>query len=585
MTAMPRKFRSTLPAYLCLLFAVCVLSGAVSAQQVEVRIQGDFPQLQENADVFVGQVEGRDERRLRRYADTAIAHVRQALRALGYYQPDIVWELVENGDQLPKLVLTVQPGEPIRVRTVSVVIDGPAEADPKFLPVLPEKPAVGDVLNHGHYDALRQTIRNRALRLGYFDGEFTAHQLTVDPANRSADITLVFVSGERYRLGEVSFDGGEEFDRQLLRQFVTIEPGELYHADKVANLNGNLSNSGYFAEVLVDAPPGEAIDRVIPIHVRLRARTPRSLSVGMGFSTDVGPRLRGTWREHWLNASGHRRGAETELSTPRQNLSAWYEIPLDPPMTDLIRLSTGYQREDIEDVESERLTFGQQWQHEMDSDWLQILSLRWEGERYSLGGEETDNSYLLLPGIGYSKLTVNNTLDPSKGFRLQFDLAGSHRSLLSSADVLHLTGLLKGLYTLADNHRFVSRFQFGAVATNDFDDVPPSLRFFAGGDQSVRGYAYESLSPEDDEGVKVGGRYLLAGSIEYQYQFAERWRLAAFFDRGNAIDDVFDPLATGVGGGIRWVSPVGPLRFDIAKGLDREFGGDWRVHFSMGPEL
>ena len=123
------------------------------------------------------------------------------------------------------------------------------------------------------------------------------------------------------------------------------------------------------------------------------------------------------------------------------------------------------------------------------------------------------------------------------------------------------------------------------LATNRFEDVPPSLRFFAGGDQSVRGYGYETLSPENDNGVPVGGRYVMVGSAEYQYEFVDNWRAAVFVDHGNAVNDLFDPLATGAGVGIRWVSPVGPLRLDVAKGLDPEFGGGWRIHFSMGPEL
>lgn len=564
--------------------AGALLAAIASAQQVLVEVQGDYGNLQDNAEAFIGDVEGRSEQRLRRYIPTAVGQVEQALKALGYYQPTIESQMLED-TELPTVLLTVIPGEPVRVRTVNVTIRGPARDDPFFLPVLPEKPAVGDVLNHGHYDALRQTIRNRSLILGYFDGEFTKRTLLVDPENRTADIELEFVSGERFRLGEVTFDGGDEFDRSLLDRFVKIESGEYYHADKIAELSGDLSNSGYFAEVLVDAPQEGAVDRVIPVSVRVRARDPRSVSAGVGYSTDVGPRLRGTWREHWINEQGHRRGAETELAKPRQSISGWYEIPLDPPMTDLWRFSSGYLREDIEDVESERLTFGQQWQHEKDNGWLQILSLRWEGERYSIGGEETNRSYLLLPGIGYSKLRADSPLDPSRGYRVQFDLTGAHREVFSTADVLHLNMLVKGLITFADKHRLLTRFQFGGVATNDFDEVPPSLRFFAGGDQSVRGYGYETLSPEDREGVSVGGRYLMAGSVEYQYTIADRWRLAAFFDRGNAIDDLFDPLATGVGAGIRWISPVGPLRLDIAKGLDPEFGGDWRLHFSMGPEL
>jgi len=562
--------------------------GLVWAQQVEVNVEGDYPQLQDNAEAFLGEVEGRSAGSLRRYASTAEAQVEEALRALGYYSPMIQWEVVEqpgDGETPARLVLTVQPGEPIRVRSRQVSIEGPASRDPDFVGTLPEKPAEGDVLNHGQYSTLRQTIQNRASRLGYFDGEFTTRRLEVNPEQRTADISLVFRSGVRYRLGEVSFKEGHGFEEQLLEQFVRFEPGEIYHADKVARLSGDLSNSGYFSGVDIDASPGKAEEGVIPLSVDLTTRPPRSVATGVGFSTDVGPRFSGNWREHWINPMGHRRGAQTELSAPRQNVGAWYELPLDPPMTDSIRLSAGYQREDIEDVESELLTLGQQWKHQLDNGWLQVASIRWEGERFRIGNDDPEQSSLLLPGLGYSKLQADSPLDPSRGYRIQFDVTGSHRAVISDVDILHANVLVKGLYTLADNHRFLSRFQFGGVATNRFSDVPPSLRFFAGGDQTVRGYGYETLSPRNSEDVAIGGRYLMVGSVEYQYEFTENWRVAAFVDEGNAVDDLSDPLATGAGLGIRWISPVGPLRLDVAKGLDPEFGGEWRIHFSMGPEL
>jgi len=562
--------------------------GLTWAQQVEVNVEGDYPQLQDNAEAFLGEVEGRSAGSLRRYASTAEAQVEEALRALGYYSPMIQWEVVEQpgDDETPaRLVLTVQPGEPIRVRSRQVSIEGPASRDSDFVGTLPEKPSEGDVLNHGQYSTLRQTIQNRATRLGYFDGEFTTRRLEVNPEQHTADISLVFRSGVRYRLGEVSFKEGHGFEEQLLEQFVRFEPGEIYHADKVARLSGDLSNSGYFSGVDIDASPGKAEDGVIPVSVDLTTRPPRSVAAGVGFSTDVGPRFSGNWREHWINPMGHRRGAQTELSAPRQNVGAWYELPLDPPMTDSIRLSAGYQREDIEDVESELLTLGQQWKHQLDNGWLQVASIRWEGERFRIGDDDPEQSSLLLPGLGYSKLQADSPLDPSRGYRIQFDVTGSHRAVISDVDILHANVLVKGLYTLADNHRFLSRFQFGGVATNRFSDVPPSLRFFAGGDQTVRGYGYETLSPRNSEDVAIGGRYLMVGSVEYQYEFTENWRVAAFVDEGNAVDDLSDPLATGAGLGIRWISPVGPLRLDVAKGLDPEFGGEWRIHFSMGPEL
>ncbi|WP_165856694.1 autotransporter assembly complex protein TamA [Marinobacter sp. JSM 1782161] len=557
-------------------------ASSLAEGQVEVRVEGDYPALQENATNFIGTVEDRTAENLRRYANHAESQVREALRALGYYEPRIRWRV--EGDEPPRLILDVVPGDPVRIANRDVRVEGEASADPAFEIGNLSAIAPGSILNHGDYDAVRQRILNRARKLGYFDGKFTARSLKVDPDAGEADIELVFASGPRYAFGEVTFEDDGTFERPLLNRFVQIRPGEPYDADRIAELDSDLSNSGYFASVIVSAQSEEAEDRRVPVQVRLTTRDPRSVAAGVGFSTDVGPRLRGTWTEHWINPMGHRRGAEMELSAPRQNVSAYYELPLDPPMTDAIRFTTGYQKEDIEDVNSERLTFGEQWRHELDNGWMRVLSLNWEKERYTIGDKPGDVE-LLLPGISFSKLVADSPLDPARGYRLQLDVSGAHRSVLSDADIAHVLGIAKGLITVGNGHRFLGRLQAGAVATNDFDDVPPSLRFFAGGDQSVRGYGYETLSPEDSDGDSVGGRYLLVGSVEYQYPLTNQWRLAAFVDKGNAIDNLTDPLATGVGLGIRWVSPVGPLRLDIARGLDEDLGGGWRLHFSMGPEL
>jgi translocation and assembly module TamA len=209
--------------------------------------------------------------------------------------------------------------------------------------------------------------------------------------------------------------------------------------------------------------------------------------------------------------------------------------------------------------------------------------LKWQREDYSLG-DDTGLSTLLMPGVSYSYLKSDNRIDPHNGYRLQFESKVAKEGLGSDSNLLYGTALVKGLTTVFDKHRFLGRVQVGGSATNGFSSVPPSLRFFAGGDQSVRGYDYQSLSPENSEGDRIGGRYMVAASAEYQYSIAEKWRVATFVDQGNSFNTLELPnLKTGVGIGVRWVSPVGPIRLDLAHALDDD--GGIRLHFSMGPEL
>lgn len=555
----------------------------VLAAELEVLLTPDDKALRENVEAHIGSLGKRDVRQLRRFARHAEEGSVTALQALGYYRPKIRSEVTTDGDEAV-LRLHIEQGEPVRLRNVEIRVEGEAASFAGFRVPNSDKLKRGAVLDHGAYEDAKKLIRNRALRFGYFEGEFVEHSLLIDPETGVADIRLVYASGPRYSLGKVSFEGETPFDAELLERMVPFEAGAPYDSDLIGELNHDLLSTNYFEDVRVDAAPDTAQARVIPVQVRLQMRKPRTLAAGLGYSTDVGARLRGTWRRHWRGEGGHRIGSDFEFSTPRQNLTAWYEIPLDPPLTDSLRFATGYQKESLLDTESERITLGVQWQHLPENRWQRILSLRLEEESFTAGTDE-GHSTLVLPGIGFSRTVSNDKVDPSQGWRLQADFTGASRSLLSDANLLHVNLQAKGLTSFAGGHRLLGRVQMGGIATDDFSVIPPSLRFYAGGDQSVRGYDYQSLSPRDSDGDRVGGRYLAVASAEYQYPLREKWRLATFVDHGNAIDSLNDPMKTGIGIGVRWVSPVGPLRLDLAHALDSDEGSNFRIHFSMGPEL
>lgn len=568
---------------------LCLASSfaAAAPSELVIRIKPANNDLKANVEGYIGSLGERDEEALLRFSRGAEEQARKAAQALGYYQAQIDSEVLppRADDKGPRLRLNIEPGEPIRLRNVSVRIEGPASQLKSFR--IPDSRALrsGEVLNHGHYEDAKRLIQNQASRYGFFKGHFTRNRLAVDPAAGVADIELVYDSGPRYSLGRVQFEGDAPFDDDLLQRMVPFKEGTPYDSELIAELNNALQSSGYFEGVRVDAAPTAAVGQSIPVDVQLQTRKPRTMSLGLGFSTDVGPRGKAGWTRHWVNPQGHSYGIETELSAPRQNVGLWYDVPLDPPLTDKLRYAGGYQYEEIAgtDTLSKLLTVGPEWHSKLPSGWQRVVSLKWQREEYRLG-DDSGLSTLLMPGVSYTYLRSDNRIDPHNGYRLQFDVRVAKEGLLSDTNLLNGTVLLKGLTTVAQNHRFLGRVQFGGSATNGYKSVPPSLRFFAGGDQSVRGYDYQTLSPTNSDGDRIGGRYMVAGSAEYQYQIADKWRLATFVDQGNAFNNLeFPSLKTGVGFGVRWVSPVGPLRLDLAKALDDD--GGIRLHFSMGPEL
>ncbi|WP_313290112.1 autotransporter assembly complex protein TamA [Stutzerimonas nitrititolerans] len=559
-----------------------VSATELAAAELDVRIEPGNRTLRENIENHIGDLGDRDERELLRYSRIAREQAQKALQALGYYNAVIDSEVIAG--EPPRLSLRVKPGPPVRLRTVRVRVEG-AAAELKSFQNPQGALEPGTTLNHGRYEEVKQRIANQASRFGFFEGRFTRQRLAVDPRENFADIELVFESGRRYHLGEVSFEGDAPFDADLLERMVPFEPGTPYDSEWVAELSQALQSSGYFEGVRVDANPANASEQRIPVSVLLTTREPRTLGLGLGFSTDVGPRIRLDWTRHWVNPQGHSYGAEAELSAPRQNVGLWYDVPLDPPLTDKLRYAGGYQYEELGDNDSlsRLLTVGPEWHRRLDNGWKRVWSLKWEHEEYRLG-DDSGVSTLLMPGIAYSLLRSDNRIDPNRGYRLEFELAGAKQGLMSDADLIHANAMLKGLGTLFERHRFLGSVQLGANITDEYTQVPPSLRYFAGGDQSVRGYDYQSLSPTNSDGDRIGGRYQFAVSAEYQYSLTEKWRVATFMDQGNAFNSAdFPSLKSSVGVGVRWVSPVGPIRLDLAHPLDGD--GGVRLHFSMGPEL
>lgn len=571
------NFSRVVPAGLILCCA-----SLVSAAELNVTVVPSNGALRENVQNYIGDLGNRNEDELLRYSRIAQQQAEKALQALGYYHADIQTQV--TGGETPRLVLRIVPGEPIRFRHITVQVNGPAAELSAFrIPRNTLKP--GAILNHGQYETAKQQILNQASRYGFFDGRYERQRLAIDPVTNTADVELVFNSGPRYVLGDVRFEGDSPFDPDLLARMVPFEAGTPYDSELIADLNQAMQSSGYFDGVRVDANPANAAQQRIPVAVQLTTRDPRTLGLGLGFSTDVGPRVRFDFTRHWVNPQGHSYGIESELSAPRQNIGLFYDVPLDPPLTDKMRYAAGYQYEELGDKDSlsQLLTVGPEWHRKLPNGWQRVWSLKARYEQYELG-DDTGDSTLLMPGVAYSFLRSDNRLDPSQGYRLGFELSAAKKGLASDADLIHANATIKGLTTLAGRHRFLGRVNLGGNWTDEYTNVPPSLRFFAGGDQSVRGYDYQSLSPTNSDGDRIGGRYQVALSAEYQYSLTDQWRIATFVDQGNSFNSLELPsLKSSVGLGVRWVSPVGPIRVDLAHPLDSD--GGVRLHFSMGPEL
>ena len=347
-------------------------------------------------------------------------------------------------------------------------------------------------------------------------------------------------------------------------------------------------------------------EKKIPVIVTLNADRLNSAEVGAGYGSDTGARVRGQYRRAIVNRRGHSFDANLELSKIRQSIDGRYNIPYHHPLNDYISMVGGYEREEREDVAQGNGLMIESAVAGVDriikrprGSWQHTFGLRYRLDRITQDGVvdagEIPDAFLananeqqqsLLFGYEVARTTSDKRVNPGKGFRQTYKVELGSESLLSDADMAIVNAGWRFIYSLGenDNHQFVGRGDVGYIFAQDFTKVPYNLRYFTGGDQTIRGFDYKSLSPEEN-GFKLGGQALAVGSLEYNYQFKDGWRAAVFSDVGNAYDKDFNtPTAYSVGLGVRWASPIGPIRVDVASGISDD-DHPIRIHFFIGSQL
>lgn len=530
-----------------------------------------------------------------RYRTRVRQAIREGLRALGYYHATIklTWEQGENGKKRGNVLLAeVTPGEPMRLQEVNVNVTGEGGEDRTFQRLLRRAAKPGARVDHGQYDTFKQQLQAVALQRGYFDAEFKKSQLAVAPDLNVGFWNIDYDTGIRYRYGEVQFQGSQ-IEEAYLRNLLPFQTGEHYDAESVAEMNRRLAETGWFSSVMV-APDWEAAQKlresgeenVLPMTGVVSPATKNSVEVGVGFATDVGPRLQTTWTRPWVNEKGHSLKGTLNLSAYEQILDGVYKIPkVENPLTEYWQIQSGLKATNLNDTDSKSVTIMGARYWELESGWQRSIGLKWSYDDFKQG-EEMHKTMLLYPGITLSRSRTKGGLMPRWGDSQRYTLDVSNTAWGSDVDFVAFNASGALIRTYGRKNRFVLRGSFGWIETNDFDRVPPDLRFFAGGDRSLRGYDYKSISPEDENGDLTGAARLLTGSIEYQYNVTGKWWGAVFFDAGEAVNDLKDlELKKGAGVGIRWESPVGPVKLDLAMPVGDPDHKGVAFYIGLGPEF
>jgi translocation and assembly module TamA len=383
-------------------------------------------------------------------------------------------------------------------------------------------------------------------------------------------------------MGTISFHGSQIREARL-RTLLPFKSGDYYSAEALGKFNQALATTAWFSSINLDADPDQRKDGLLPLRVELEPAVKNIVETGIGYSTDVEGRFKTKWERPWVNDSGHSMSADLELSKPEQLFEGRYKLPQRNVSHDYYQILLGYKHRDINDIDSRLLNLGVERQWLLDNGWYRNISMRWLYQNYLQAGQN-DKSNLLLPGISFYKNTDGKSSMPMQADNYLIGVEVANQAWAADTDFIRLRGRAGWIGSWSEDQRWLVRLDAGLILQEEVNNIPPSLRFFAGGDNSLRGYKFESIAPVDAENVLIGGTKMTTMNMEYQHRLKGDFWLAAFTDYGSAWNEKPD-WKKSVGLGVRWASPVGPIRLDLAYALDHEPDGKFRFHFTLGPEL
>jgi len=527
--------------------------------------------------------EALDEAELARLRSLSAETARELLATEGYFSPQVDSTLTRMENDWV-LRYRVTPGPRTRVRSVKIDFTGAlAGADEARLrgraersfTLKPEMP-----FRQADWSAAKAALLGSLLASRYPAARLAASEARIDPATQSADLTLTVDSGPAFFYGEPVISGNQRYPESIIRHLSPLKPGQRVSQQDLLDYQAALETSGYYAQAVVRIEPDPALAAGVPIQVEVVERPTKMFSLGAGFSTDTGARVSGLWLHRNILQQGLRLKLDARLETDRQTGELELAWPRDAKGYEN-SLGAQLKQEDIEGQETRSsvlIAKRTRTRGQIEA----TLSLQYQAEDQEIGDVLDARNEALIANYSWTQRTVGRTFYPRRGYVLNLQGGGAAEALLSDTTFVRLYGRHTQYFRAGDNGRLILRGEFGSVLADRLEGIPTDFLFRAGGDNSVRGYAYQSLGRTLAGGVQ-SVRYLATGSAEYNYFFEGNWGAAVFVDAGDAADSLgaLSPVF-GYGVGARYRTPVGPINLDLAYG---EATDEFRLHFSLGVEF
>lgn len=574
-----------------------LLSIESFANNLIIRLNDNLPKnIAENIMSHLGELP-RNEAERSLYVYNAKSSITKALQALGYYRSNITINIDENSTEPWRLNINVTLNQPTLIASSHILISGDGQSDTVFNELIQNKPFQQEkILHHGAYEAFKLSLSSLALKHGYFDAKFIDSRIAIHQSYYSADIYIHFDTGEQYQFGQVNFSD-VAVNSELLHQLTPFAENDPYHIKHLRELQNQLAQTQYFNHIVITPKTNEATHGKVPVNVNIDTNDKHHFDMGIGYATDTELRVSAGWETPLINRHGHQQKTKITYSQINPVGQFNYSIPLSHPLNDILQFELRLEDDIYGDIASKywaaRISKIKNNKGLISEYYVRFLEESWTRDTNEF------NAKYFLPGITWSRVKRTGTpINPSAGFSQYYNLEFSHTSLGAEVDLVKFHARWKYITSINEKHRFVARAELGILEPDSagLSKLSPSLRFFTGGDQSIRGFAYQSIGAtiessaidastiEDTNTLIVGGSRLSVGSIEYQYQFAENWRAAVFVDGGDAYRKDKFKFKYSVGPGIHYLSPIGAIRLDLGYSLSEE-NPAWRIHFNLGAEL
>jgi len=502
-----------------------------------------------------------------------------ALQPLGYYEPKITSTLQQHGKDW-QITIKVLTGVPVQLAEVNISVSGDGKDDSHVTALIDSQPLqMGDRLDHGAYEQFKSALLHAAKNNGYIDANWQTSDLLVDRQQRKAIVTLQLDTGARYYFGDITITQST-INAKTMQKLLRVRRGDPYSLDAVLQSQYVLDDSQYFSSSEIISETADPVTHTVAITVRAKTNRRHNYAVSVGYGTDTRARGKLTWTDRLVNTAGHRARIELTGSAVGYEAAAHYIIPVGDVALEKIEFILANTKQELDTATSYRNEFTTELTQAFGS-WQRVLFTRLSQERsvYQDATIGEVKTFLIIPGITYSTLPTHILGQDRRRYTASVTLSGSPSSLGSGASYLQLVLQGERIFDISQAWHLRLRSQVGFTSTDNFSKVPASSRFYAGGDNSVRGFGLNELSPINDDKT-TGGRYLLYGTVELERDLPRNFRWATFYDIGNAINKLDAALQYSAGVGLRWHISIASFGLDVAQPLSMS-GRSPRLHLHI----